>query len=154
MMSRVLPIMRKEFIQVRRDRRSLAIILVMPLMQLFLFGYALNTDVKHMPTIIYDQAQDSSIGRHNTLPDRIPCSRLAAQQEPEYGHRDQPKGQGGADGPERHAAQRQGQLQRHTLLDERIADTGHQQRNDTESSGGGQGADQGHGAEDRDQNRA
>lgn len=31
----------------------------MPLMQLFLFGYALNTDVKHIPTIINDQAQDS-----------------------------------------------------------------------------------------------
>jgi len=43
---RLLSIIRKEFIQIRRDIRTLMLIVVMPIMQLFLLGYAATTDVK------------------------------------------------------------------------------------------------------------
>lgn len=45
----------KELRQLRRDRMTIAMMVVVPIMQLMLFGYAINTDVRHMPTIIYDQ---------------------------------------------------------------------------------------------------
>ena len=45
----------KELRQLRRDRMTIAMMVVVPLMQLMLFGYAINTDVRHMPTIIFDQ---------------------------------------------------------------------------------------------------
>ena len=45
----------KELLQLRRDRLTLAMMAVLPILQLLLFGYAINTDVRHMPTVIYDQ---------------------------------------------------------------------------------------------------
>ncbi len=42
----------KEFIQLRRDRPTFAMIVGIPLIQLMLFGYAINTDPKHLPTAI------------------------------------------------------------------------------------------------------
>jgi ABC-2 type transport system permease protein len=57
--SRISAIIRKEFIQIRRDRRTLAIVLVLPVMQLLLLGYAINTVVDHLPTIVLDEARDS-----------------------------------------------------------------------------------------------
>lgn len=59
MMARVWAIVAKEFIQIGRDPRTLAIVLVMPLMQLILFGYAINTTVDHIATIVLDQASDA-----------------------------------------------------------------------------------------------
>lgn len=52
---RIRPIIKKEFRQVRRDKRSLGVLLVVPAFMLVLFGYALNYDVKHVPLAIYDQ---------------------------------------------------------------------------------------------------
>jgi ABC-2 type transport system permease protein len=52
---RILAVMRKEIIQIRRDPRSLMIILAMPLIQLFIYGYAVNLDAKHVPLCEYDQ---------------------------------------------------------------------------------------------------
>lgn len=49
---------RKEFIQMRRDRLTFAMMLGVPVMQLILFGYAINTDPKNLPTAIF--AQDHS----------------------------------------------------------------------------------------------
>jgi ABC-2 type transport system permease protein len=46
---------KKELIQLRRDRLTLAMMLVLPIVQLLLFGYAINTDVRHIPTLVYDQ---------------------------------------------------------------------------------------------------
>jgi ABC-2 type transport system permease protein len=43
---------RKEFLQLRRDRLTFAMIVGIPLAQLALFGYAINTDPKHMPTVV------------------------------------------------------------------------------------------------------
>ena len=40
----------KEFIQLRRDRVSFAMIIMIPLVQLLLFGYAINTTPRHLPT--------------------------------------------------------------------------------------------------------
>ena len=47
---RFLAVLRKEWIQVRRDPLTLRMIILLPVMQLFLFGYAINTDPKHLPT--------------------------------------------------------------------------------------------------------
>ncbi len=51
-LSRILAVMVKEFTQLRRDRITYSMILVMPLVQLLLFGYAINTDPRHMPAAV------------------------------------------------------------------------------------------------------
>jgi ABC-2 type transport system permease protein len=48
-------IVRKEFIQIRRDPQTLRIILVMPVIQLFIYGYAVSTDVRHVATALLDE---------------------------------------------------------------------------------------------------
>jgi len=53
--TRIVAITRKEVLQIVRDPRSLLIILVIPLIQLFIFGYAVNLDVKHVPLCVYDR---------------------------------------------------------------------------------------------------
>jgi ABC-2 type transport system permease protein len=53
--ARIRPIIRKEFRQILRDRRSLGVLLAIPAVMLILFGYALNYDVKHVPLAIFDQ---------------------------------------------------------------------------------------------------
>jgi ABC-2 type transport system permease protein len=53
-MRRVLAIARKEFLHIIRDKRLLGVILIMPLIQLFLYSYALSFDVKHLPTATLD----------------------------------------------------------------------------------------------------
>ncbi len=58
MISRLLAMVRKEFIQIRRDRRTLAMVLIMPVMELLLFGYAIDTVVDHLSTMVYDEASD------------------------------------------------------------------------------------------------
>jgi ABC-2 type transport system permease protein len=55
--SRVFAVLMKEFVQIRRDRLTLAMMLGVPVMQLFLFGFAINLDPKHLPTAI--SADDS-----------------------------------------------------------------------------------------------
>jgi hypothetical protein len=45
-------IVRKEFLQLRRDRITFAMIVGIPIIQLTLFGYAINTDPKHLPTAV------------------------------------------------------------------------------------------------------
>ncbi len=54
---RLKALVRKEFIQVLRDRITLAIIIFMPFAQLLIFGFAINTDVKHLATAIFDQSR-------------------------------------------------------------------------------------------------
>jgi ABC-2 type transport system permease protein len=50
----------KEFVQMRRDRMTFATMLVIPILQLVLFGYAINTDVRHLPTVVYDQDRSAA----------------------------------------------------------------------------------------------
>ncbi|MBN1536666.1 MAG: ABC transporter permease [Anaerolineales bacterium] len=56
MNSRLVSLIRKEFIQLFRDKRMLALILVLPLMQLFLLGYAATNEVRNIPLAVFDQS--------------------------------------------------------------------------------------------------
>jgi ABC-2 type transport system permease protein len=60
--SRTWAMLIKEFIQLRRDRVTFAMIVMVPLMQLMLFGYAINTNPRHLPTAVLLQEQ-TDIGR-------------------------------------------------------------------------------------------
>jgi ABC-2 type transport system permease protein len=53
--SRLRSLIRKEFIQIARDKRTLILVLVIPIMQLFLLGYAATNDVRNVPLAVYDQ---------------------------------------------------------------------------------------------------
>ena len=60
-MSRILAVLAKEFTQLMRDRLTYAMIIGIPIIQLLLFGYAINSDPKHLPTavLVQDQGQFS-----------------------------------------------------------------------------------------------
>jgi ABC-2 type transport system permease protein len=45
----------KESVQILRDVRSLAVVIVLPVLMLILYGYAINLDVRHVPLAVYDQ---------------------------------------------------------------------------------------------------
>lgn len=70
---RFLAIVRKEFIQMRRDRLTFAMMIGVPLLQLTLFGFAINADPKHLPTAVLNQ-DDSPFSR----------SLIAAMQTSQY----------------------------------------------------------------------
>lgn len=54
-MRRLRALMRKEFTHMRHDPRTVMMILVMPILQMVLLGYATNTDVRNVPTAVFDQ---------------------------------------------------------------------------------------------------
>ena len=56
-LSRMLAVLAKEFTQLVRDRLTYAMILGIPIIQLLLFGYAINSDPKHLPTAVLVQDQ-------------------------------------------------------------------------------------------------
>lgn len=58
MWQRLRALIRKEFIQTWRDRRTLTIILSLPIVLLFLFGYAVEMTVDHIPTVVVDNSKD------------------------------------------------------------------------------------------------
>src|SRR5512145_1379327 len=58
--TRLLAVARKEIIQIRRDPRSLGMAFVIPMILLFLYGYALTLDVDRLKTIVYDQDQSAA----------------------------------------------------------------------------------------------
>jgi ABC-2 type transport system permease protein len=60
--SRTWAVLVKEFIQLKRDRVSFAMIIMIPLVQLLLFGYAINTNPRHLPTAVLLQ-ENSDLGR-------------------------------------------------------------------------------------------
>jgi ABC-2 type transport system permease protein len=60
--SRVLAVFLKELVQMRRDRPTFAIMILMPVMQLVLFGYAINTDPRHMPAVV-EMREDGPLTR-------------------------------------------------------------------------------------------
>ncbi|KAB8141063.1 ABC transporter permease [Chloroflexia bacterium SDU3-3] len=57
---RLFALVEKEVTQMLRDRRSLVLLLSLPLVQLFLFAYAVSMTVDHLPTAIVDQSDDQS----------------------------------------------------------------------------------------------
>lgn len=52
---RLRSIIRKEFIQIIRDPRTLMLVILIPIMQLLMMGYAATTDVRNVPLAIFDQ---------------------------------------------------------------------------------------------------
>lgn len=54
-MKRLLALMRKEFLQLKRDTITLRMMVLIPIMQTLVFGYAINYDVKHLKTIVLDE---------------------------------------------------------------------------------------------------
>jgi len=55
--SRIFSIIRKEFLQIVRDPRTLAMIIFIPIMELFLLGYAATTDVRNISMTVWDQSK-------------------------------------------------------------------------------------------------
>ena len=55
--SRISSIIRKEFLQLFRDPRTLALAVVIPIVQLFLLGYAATSDVRNVPMAVWDQSK-------------------------------------------------------------------------------------------------
>ena len=49
---RIWAVLRKEFVQIKRDRLTLAMLVAIPMLQLVMFGYAINGDPKHLPTVV------------------------------------------------------------------------------------------------------
>jgi ABC-2 type transport system permease protein len=54
------PMLRKEFIQMRRDRLTFAMVVGIPIIELALFGYAVRTEVKNLPTVVLDESHSSA----------------------------------------------------------------------------------------------
>lgn len=61
----------KEFLQLRRDRKMIPMVLFFPVMQLLIFGYAATLDVKHIPTLLIDRDRTAS---SRSLADRFTAS--------------------------------------------------------------------------------
>ena len=53
-------VMVKEFLQIRRDRRMIPVIFVAPVVQIAVFGFAVNTDVTDVPTVLVDQDRSAA----------------------------------------------------------------------------------------------
>ncbi|HVY83737.1 MAG TPA: ABC transporter permease [Caulobacterales bacterium] len=60
--SRIVAVFLKELVQMRRDRLTFAIMIMVPIVQLILFGYAINTDPRHLPAVI-EQREDGPLTR-------------------------------------------------------------------------------------------
>src|SRR5512139_2531166 len=58
--SRLRSLVRKEFIQIIRDPRTLVIMFIMPIIMLFLLGYAATNDVRNIPAAIFDQDRSAA----------------------------------------------------------------------------------------------
>jgi ABC-2 type transport system permease protein len=70
---RVYAVLSKEFTQLRRDRVTFAMILMIPIMQLLLFGYAINMDPRHLPAAVLSHD-------HGNLPNAV----IAAMERTNY----------------------------------------------------------------------
>ena len=60
MLVRTLSITRKEFLHIVRDPRTLAVMFLIPVIQLLLMGYAATTDVKHLRTAVWDRDRSAA----------------------------------------------------------------------------------------------
>lgn len=60
---RLLALIRKEFIQIVRDPRTLYIVVAIPVIQLFLLGYTATTDVRNVPLAVFDQDRGAAARR-------------------------------------------------------------------------------------------
>ena len=62
-MKRTLHIIRKEFIQIRRDKGLMKMIAFTPLLQLLIYGYVVATDIRALPVVVLDQSQSEESRR-------------------------------------------------------------------------------------------
>ena len=62
-MRRMLTMMRKEFIHIFRDRRTIALVFLQPIMMLVLMGYAIAVDISNIKTLVYDQSNSAESRR-------------------------------------------------------------------------------------------
>ncbi|WP_424830401.1 ABC transporter permease [Ruegeria sp.] len=53
---RITAVLKKELLQLRRDKMTFAMVIMIPLIQLLLFGYAINTNLRHVPVAVVDQS--------------------------------------------------------------------------------------------------
>jgi ABC-2 type transport system permease protein len=60
MVQRILAIIKKETVQMLRDRVTLGIALLIPIIQIILFGFAISMNVRHLPTVVADQSMDAA----------------------------------------------------------------------------------------------
>lgn len=58
----LIAMLKKEFSQIRRDRRLFPLVIFAPVIQLFLFGYAVSLDIKEIPIAVMNEKQDSYSG--------------------------------------------------------------------------------------------
>ena len=64
-LSRLGAIIKKEAVQLRRDRLTFGMVFGLPIIQILLFGFAINTDVRDIRTVVADQA-DTHLSREFT----------------------------------------------------------------------------------------
>lgn len=63
--TRIFAVLMKEFVQLSRDRLTYAMILALPIVQILLFGYAINSEPRHLPTAVL--VQEDSVFARSTL---------------------------------------------------------------------------------------
>ena len=73
------PMLRKEFIQMRRDRLTFALMVGIPVIQLVLFGYAIRTEVRHLPTVVLDESRSSDSRSLVSVMEQTQNFRIAGQ---------------------------------------------------------------------------
>ena len=73
-LSRISAIFFKELAQLRRDRMTFGMVIMIPLIQLILFGYAINTNVRDIPVAVVDQSQT---GISRVLIQMVEATRVA-----------------------------------------------------------------------------
>lgn len=61
--SRLISLIRKEFLQILRDPRTVGLVLVMPIIQLLLLGYSVTSDVRNVPMAVFDQDRNEASRR-------------------------------------------------------------------------------------------
>ena len=59
-MKQFISFVRKEFYHIFRDARTTMILLLMPVILIILFGYAITTEIKRVPIAIFDQSRDDT----------------------------------------------------------------------------------------------
>jgi ABC-2 type transport system permease protein len=83
---RILQVVRKEFIQIRRDRGLLRMVVIAPLLQLVIYGYVVATDIRELPLAVFDQSASAESRRlvdrfvasgYFTLDERVKSARDA-----------------------------------------------------------------------------
>jgi ABC-2 type transport system permease protein len=79
-LARILEIVWKEVLQIRRDKRMFGIVLLMPVLELFIFGYVVATEVDDVALAVCDYSHSAEsrprrpADRERLLPDRRPCA--------------------------------------------------------------------------------